>query len=316
MMNLLVTGGAGFIGGNFVNQIIGVQDNLIVVDSLTYASNYGYIAETVDRYDIIFEQVDITNKDKINNIFKKYDITHVVHFAAESHVDRSIVDVYPFYNTNVLGTINMLEAALKYAPKIEKFIHVSTDEVYGSLTPTGKKFNEISRYAPNNPYSASKAASDHFARAFFETYKLPVIITHCSNNYGPNQNKEKLIPKIIENALAYNMIPIYGDGSNIRDWIYVDDHCEALHILLEFGEIGEIYNIGSRNELSNLQIAQLILKILGTSNDLIKFVPDRLGHDFRYAIDPYKIESLLGFYASYNITEGLERTIKWYKENQ
>jgi len=316
---ILVTGGAGFIGSNFVYYMLNyVSDQILIIDKLTYASDYRYIEPAIKKYDqVLFEKVDICDELRIKNVFTKYDITHVFHFAAESHVDNSIRDFYPFYHTNVMGTAVLLDVALKYAPNLKKFIHVSTDEVYGSLPlEGGKAFTEETVYAPNNPYSASKAASDHFVRAYNKTFNLPTIITHCSNNYGPGQNEEKFIPTIVRKAIANESIPVYGDGLNVRDWLFVDDHCRALNYLMYEGRVGEVYNIGGGTEISNIELVKKILKYLNKSESLITFVPDRKGHDRRYAIDYSKLKKELSYEPLFTIDIGLTNTIEWYEHGQ
>jgi dTDP-glucose 4,6-dehydratase len=314
MVNMiLTTGSAGFIGGNFLHHLYKEDSNrqVVCVDSFTYASNYDYIKPLVDCGFVIFRMEDIGSKEGITNIFSEFNIEYIVNFAAESHVDNSISNYQPFIQTNVLGTINLLECSLQL-PNLKKFIHISTDEVYGSLELDDKNsFTENTPYKPNSPYSASKASSDHFVRAFNVTYGLPTVITNCSNNYGPSQNKEKLIPKIINNILSDNEIPIYGTGDNIRDWLYVDDHCKAINLVLKNGRIGETYNVGGGTEVSNLALAKSILGVMGKPESLITFVDDRLGHDKRYSINYDKIKNELGYYPDYTLEDGLKTTIEW-----
>lgn len=313
--NILVTGGAGFIGSNFINYILSKRDdwNIINLDKLTYAGNLENLKHVEQNKNYHFIKGDITNRELIYYIFKKYSINYVINFAAESHVDRSILGSEIFYRTNVVGTNVLLEASRRYS--IEKFIQISTDEVYGSL---GEKeyFTEQTPLSPNSPYSSSKAAADLMALAFHHTYGLPVVITRCSNNYGPYQFPEKLIPLMIINALNNKKLPVYGDGLNVRDWIYVVDHCRAIELVLEKGKIGEVYNIGAKCEMKNIDIVKLILKKLNKSEELIEFVKDRPGHDRRYAIDSKKIQSELGWEPFYKFDEALDNTIKWYIENQ
>jgi len=308
---ILVTGGAGFIGGNFLHYLKNnnLTDEVVCVDKLTYASNIKYIEPLIKSKFVKFEKCDIADS-KIKKIYKKYKPTKIINFAAESHVDNSIKNYEPFINTNIIGTINLMNHALNL-DSLEKFIHVSTDEVYGSLNLKDKKsFNENTPYKPNNPYSASKASSDHFVNAFYKTYQLPMIITNCSNNFGPNQNKEKFIPTIITKALNKQKIPVYGDGLYVRDWLYVEDHCYGINLVLEKGKVGEKYNIGGGTELTNLKILDIILDKLNRSKDLIEFVQDRPGHDRRYSIDCSKIKKELGYDPKFSIVDGLDLTIR------
>jgi len=336
MKTILVTGGAGFIGSNFILHLLEKYKDYRVInlDKLTYAANRAYLSavESDTRYE--FVQGDILDKELLFGLFAKHEISGVVHFAAESHVDNSISGPAVFIETNVKGTLSLLEAArahwleapFKAKPGKEncRFLHVSTDEVYGSLGDTGL-FREDTPYAPNSPYSASKAGSDFLARAWHHTYGLNSVITNCSNNYGPHQHDEKLIPTIIRKALAGDKIPIYGDGKNVRDWLYVRDHCTGIDLAFHNGRAGETYNIGGRNERNNLQIVGAITEILqqaappqGRSlkiahyKDLISFVADRPGHDRRYAIDATKIESELGWKAAENFESGIKKTVEWY----
>ncbi|KQC30122.1 dTDP-glucose 4,6-dehydratase [Flagellimonas eckloniae] len=332
MINILVTGGAGFIGSNFVPYFLEANKNvnLINIDALTYAGNLQNLdeVETHERYTFI--KGDICDRKLIEKIFEQYTIQGVIHFAAESHVDNSIINPDAFMQTNILGTFNLIDVAKKYwmvgpevykeAFKDSRFHHVSTDEVYGTLGKEGL-FMETTPYAPNSPYSASKASSDFIVRSYHHTYGMNVVTTNCSNNYGPKQHGEKLIPTIIRKAWAGEPIPIYGDGSNIRDWLYVLDHCKGIALAYFKGISGETYNIGGRNERNNLYIAQTVCDILdkkhprsgGTSySDLITYVKDRAGHDFRYAIDASKIENDLGWKADENFETGIEKTIDWY----
>lgn len=314
---ILVTGGAGFIGSNYIYALYNLDptNKIICVDNLTYASNYSFIKPLIDKNVIIFEQQDITKADAVNLIFNKYKPQQVVHFAAESHVDNSIKDLTPFVNTNIIGTINLLKASLGI-PNFKKFVHVSTDEVYGSLSlDDPNSFTEKSPIETNSPYSASKAASDNFVRAFYKTYGLPAVITNCSNNYGPNQHKEKFIPTILNSIFQNKKIPVYGRGENIRDWLYVKDHCNALNIILDKGIPGEKYNIGGGTEVTNLTLVKKILSMLDKDESFIEFVTDRPGHDLRYSIDCTKLTNSLGYKPKYNLEQGLEKTISWYKNN-
>ncbi|WP_062055052.1 dTDP-glucose 4,6-dehydratase [Aquimarina longa] len=328
--NVLITGGAGFIGSNFVNFISKDSElKIINLDKLTYAADLTNI-KIKNKKNYTFIKGDICDKDIVENIFTQYQIDTIVHFAAESHVDNSIIDPKAFIDTNIVGTFNLLQAAYKtwmkapnqLNPEFEhaRFVHISTDEVYGTLGEMGL-FTEDTPYAPNSPYSASKASSDMLVRSYFHTYGLPVLTTNCSNNYGPRQHEEKLIPTIIRKAINEEDIPIYGDGKNIRDWLYVLDHCKGIDLILKTGNIGETYNIGGKNERENIYIATTICEILDTiiprSNaksykDLITYVTDRPGHDFRYAIDASKIENELKWSAEENFETGIVKTIKWY----
>ncbi|CAB4133356.1 RfbB dTDP-D-glucose 4,6-dehydratase [uncultured Caudovirales phage] len=310
---IIVTGGAGFIGGNYLRSLKKMGHKKVVcVDKLTYASNYEYIKDLVDEGFVEFRKKDITNYYDVEDVFMEFDPTYIVHFAAESHVDNSINNYIPFVHTNIMGTLNLLEQCRKLK-NLKKFIHVSTDEVYGSLElDEDRSFNEKSHYETNSPYSASKAASDCFARAFYKTYGVPVIITNCSNNYGPNQHDEKLIPTIIRKALADEKIPVYGDGMNVRDWLYVDDHCNGINLVLKYGKVGEKYNIGGGQELPNIELVRILLKKLGKPESLIKFVKDRAGHDRKYSIDCSKIQKELGYKPNYTLDEALDLTIDYY----
>lgn len=328
--NILITGGAGFIGSNFIPFFLEQHPNYQVVnlDSLTYAASLDHLREVADHPNYQFVKGDIRDRELVDEIFAKYDITGVIHFAAESHVDNSIANPNIFIETNVLGSFTLIDAAYKYwmnKPQQYKtqytdckFHHISTDEVYGTLGETGL-FTEDTPYAPNSPYSASKASSDMIVRSYKETYGLNVIITNCSNNYGPKQHQEKLIPTIIRNALAGKAIPIYGDGKNIRDWLYVLDHCKGIDLAFHNGVNGESYNIGGRNEFINLDIAKVICEILdelkpnsSSYKEQITFVEDRAGHDRRYAIDATKIETKLKWRAEEDFASGIQKTVKWY----
>lgn len=313
---ILVSGGAGFIGGNFIQYMVDKypQYDIYNIDLLTYAGDLTKhkCIEMKDNY--FFVKIDITDREKILALFEKEKFDYIVHFAAESHVDRSITDPGIFVKTNVLGTQVLLDASR--AIEVTKFVHVSTDEVYGELDfdPT-TFFTEETPLQPNSPYSASKAASDLLVRAYHETYGLPVNITRCSNNYGPYHFPEKLIPLTISRVLNDQKVPVYGDGKNIRDWLHVIDHCSAIDLVLQEGVNGEIYNVGGHNEKTNLEVVRAILKTLGKTEDLIEYVEDRLGHDKRYAIDPTKLERL-GWKPTYTFETGIAQTIQWYKDNQ
>lgn len=313
-MKILVTGGAGFIGSNFVHYMLDRYPSyqIINLDALTYAGNLENLRSIQENSNYTFIKGDITNSEFVNSLFEQ-GVDTVVHFAAESHVDRSILEPEVFVKTNVLGTQVLLEAARKY--DIKKFVHVSTDEVYGTLGETGL-FTEETPLSPNSPYSASKAGSDLLVRSYHETFGLPVNITRCSNNYGPYQFPEKLIPLMIANALNDKPLPIYGDGLNIRDWLYVEDHCSAIDLVLHKGINGEVYNIGGNNERTNIQIVQTILRELGKPESLIQYVKDRLGHDRRYGIDATKIANELGWEPKHNFETGIHETIRWYLDNQ
>lgn len=313
-MKILVTGGAGFIGSNFVHYMLERYPSyqMINLDALTYAGNLENLRSIQENSNYTFVKGDITNSELVNSLFEQ-GVDTVVHFAAESHVDRSILEPDIFVKTNVLGTQVLLEAARKY--DVKKFVHVSTDEVYGTLGETGL-FTEDTPLSPNSPYSASKAGSDLLVRSYHETFGLPVNITRCSNNYGPYQFPEKLIPLMIANALNDKPLPIYGDGLNIRDWLYVEDHCSAIDLVLHKGINGEVYNIGGNNERTNIQIVQTILRELGKPESLIQYVKDRLGHDRRYGIDATKITNELGWEPKHNFDTGIHETIRWYLDNQ
>jgi len=327
-MNLLVTGGAGFIGSNLIRCVIDQPDieRLVNLDCLTYAGHLENLAGVDQHAQYSFEQIDLRDKSAVLESLRKYSITHVMHLAAESHVDRSITGPDDFIQTNVLGTFHLLEACrMVWGGQFEgkRFLHVSTDEVYGTLGSTGK-FTEETPYAPNSPYSASKASSDMLVRAYHHTYGLPTVITNCSNNYGPYQFPEKLIPVIIQSVLRRQTIPVYGDGMNVRDWLFVLDHAEALWCVLKRGRPGETYNVGGDNEWPNLRIVERICDLLdelkpdrgGPSRELIKFVKDRPGHDRRYAIDATKIRSELDWKPSHDFASGLRSTVSWYLDNQ
>jgi len=310
---ILVTGGCGFIGSNFVRYTLRNSDYRVInVDKLTYAGNLENLSDIADHPTYEFVKGDIADKALIDGLASK-GIDAIINFAAESHVDRSIEDSRVFIETNVLGTQVLLEASRNYG--ISRFIQISTDEVYGSLGSTGA-FTETSPLAPNSPYSASKTAADLLVRAYHKTYGLPCIITRCSNNYGPYQFPEKLIPLMISNALEGEPLPVYGDGMNVRDWIYVEDHCRAIDVIMHKGREGEVYNIGGNNEVPNIEIVQIILKRLGKPESLIKFVEDRPGHDRRYAMDSTKLRNELEWNTIYSFDQAMDLTIRWYIENQ
>tara|TARA_R110002074_G_scaffold39859_2_gene107038 strand:+ start:21 stop:1058 length:1038 start_codon:yes stop_codon:yes gene_type:complete len=326
-MKLLVTGGAGFIGSAVVRLAVAQGHNVVNLDALTYAACLENIVSVADSPLYTFEHADICDRAALDGIFAQHKPDAVMHLAAESHVDRSIDGPGAFIQTNITGTYTLLEAARAYwqgsgKPDGFRFHHISTDEVFGSLGPTGQ-FTEDTPYDPRSPYSASKAASDHLVRAWGETYGLPIIMTNCSNNYGPFHFPEKLVPVVILKALAGQPIPVYGDGTNVRDWLFVEDHADALLTVLTKGELGRSYNIGGENEVSNLELVKMICALLDERNpsgaphaDLITFVTDRPGHDQRYAIDPTRIRAELGWKPSVTVEEGLARTVDWYLENE
>ena len=317
MKNILITGAAGVIGSNFVEFMVNKHPdyNIIVYDKLTYAGNMANLNKVIDK--ITFVKGDICDLDKVTETFKKHNINAVVHFAAESHVDNSIKTPFIFTETNVIGTHTLLEVAKRIwgEASSNKFVHISTDEVYGTLGEEGY-FTEKSLIKPNSPYSASKASSDLIALAYHETFKMNVSVTNCSNNYGPYQHNEKLIPHMIKLALNDESLPVYGEGLNIRDWLYVEDHCEAIDLVLHNGKAGERYNIGGHNEKRNIEIVKLILKHLGKPESLITYVEDRKGHDYRYAIDPTKIKNELGWEPKTKFEDGIVKTIDWYLKNK
>ena len=328
MKNILVTGGCGFIGSNFIKIINndGTEYFPVILDSLTYAGNENNL-NSLDTNSYDFVKGDICDKSLVNELFEKYSFGGVFHFAAESHVDRSIDGPGAFINTNIFGTYNLLETSRKYFKDGNshfKFIHISTDEVYGDLDDDGY-FTETTPYNPSSPYSASKASSDHLARAWYRTFQLPVIVTNCSNNYGPMQFPEKLIPLMIINCLDSKDLPVYGDGQNVRDWLYVDDHCSAIKTIYENGSVGETYNIGGNNEIKNIDIVNTVCSILDelkpTKNGKsyrhqIKFVKDRPGHDYRYAINAEKIQKELNWFPGESFETGIRKTIEWYLKNE
>lgn len=337
MKTYLVTGGAGFIGANFIKYMFEKYKEeicIINVDSLTYAGNLENLESIKDNKNYIFKKVDICNKEEIGTIFKEYDIDRVVHFAAESHVDRSIRNPQIFVNTNVMGTLNLLDGA-KTAWETpdgymadKKYLQVSTDEVYGSLEEEGTYFYENTPIDPHSPYSASKASADMLVKAYIDTFKFPANITRCSNNYGPYQFPEKLIPLMIRNALKGEKLPVYGDGKNVRDWLYVMDHAKAIDMVLEKGADGQVYNVGGHNEKQNIEIVKLIISTLSEllpkaderqrhlNEDLITYVADRKGHDRRYAIAPDKIKAEIGWEPETMFAEGIRLTIQWYLDNE
>lgn len=327
--NILITGGAGFIGSHVVRLFVNKypQYNIINLDALTYAGNLENLKDIENKPNYTFVKADICDYDTIVKIFNDYKIDSVIHLAAESHVDRSIKDPFIFAKTNVLGTLTLLQAAKEYwqAPyKDNLFYHISTDEVYGTLEFDRTFFTEDRKYEPHSPYSASKASSDHFVRAFHDTYGLPIIITNCSNNYGPYQFPEKLIPLFINNIRHNKPLPVYGKGENVRDWLFVEDHARAIDIIFHKGKVADTYNIGGFNEWKNIDLIKVIIKTVdrllgkpeGTSLSLITYVTDRAGHDLRYAIDSTKLKNELGWEPSLQFEEGIEKTVKWYLENQ
>lgn len=331
-MRIIITGGAGFIGSNLVRRMIKKGHQVLNLDKLTYAGNLNSLNDVASEPNYQFNQVDITNLDHVTQTIRQFQPDAIMHLAAESHVDRSIDGPQQFIMTNVVGTGNLLQGCLKYWRELNdqqqsrfRFLHVSTDEVYGSLGADGK-FTELTSYDPHSPYSASKASSDHLARAWYDTYGLPVMVTNCSNNYGPYQFPEKLIPVVILKALRGEPIPVYGKGENIRDWLYVEDHCEALEMVLHRGLPGQTYNIGGNNELRNIDLVHLLCKIIDEltertrasqpkSASLITFVADRPGHDLRYAIDASKIKRELGWEPRQDRESGFRKTVQWYLDN-
>ena len=313
-MKLLVTGGAGFIGANFIHYWLenNPEDSIINLDSLTYAGNLENLKGCEGNPNYKFIKGDICDKDLVNDIVKEVDL--IVHFAAETHVDRSIIDGGSFVRTNVLGTHTLLEAA-KNNNGI-RFHHISTDEVFGALDLVDPKFQENTPYDPRSPYSASKAASDHLVRAYWHTHKLPITISNCTNNYGPYQFPEKLIPLFVTNLIEGKKVPVYGKGGNIRDWIHVDDHNAGVEAIIKKGRIGETYGLGGENELTNLDITNNILSLMGFGEEMIEYVEDRKGHDFRYAMDISKAKNELGWYPKVDFKTGLAKTVVWYRQNQ
>ena len=317
-MKIIVTGGAGFIGGNFIHYMLKAHPEykIVCLDCLTYAGNLETLAPVMDNENFRFCKVDITDREAVYKVFEEEHPDVVVNFAAESHVDRSVVDPESFVRTNVMGTTTLLDACKTYG--IKRYHQVSTDEVYGDL-PLDRPdlfFTEETPLHTSSPYSSSKAAADLFVMAYHRTYKLPVTISRCSNNYGPYHFPEKLIPLMISRALADESLPVYGTGENVRDWLHVADHCQAIDLIIHNGRVGEVYNIGGHNERTNLEVVKTILKALDKSESLIKYVTDRPGHDQRYAIDPTKIETELGWKPQYNFDTGIQQTIQWYLDNQ
>jgi len=323
----LITGGCGFIGSNFILKLIKSSNNKILnLDKLSYASKYNHL-KNFHHKNYHFLKQDICNKNKLELIFEKYKPTVVVNFAAESHVDRSIINPNDFIKNNIIGTFSLLEASYNYWTKLKnkkkfRFIQISTDEVYGTLNKSDESFTENTKYDPSSPYSASKASADHIVKSYFKTFKFPCMVTNCSNNYGPYQFPEKLIPVIIRSLVKNNKIPIYGDGQQIREWLFVEDHCDAILKVINKGVIGESYNIGSKNEIANIELVKKIIKaynnITGSNKDLnssVKYVKDRLGHDFRYSVNCKKLQSQLGWKNETPFMESLTQTINWYLNN-
>ena len=322
--NILITGGAGFIGSHVVLEFVKKYPHYQIVnfDILSYAADLNYLAEVSNAPNYHFEKGDLRERKTVQKIFYKYDFDAVIHLAAESHVDNSIKDPLGFASTNVMGTLNLLETARNHwgnHPKNKSFYHISTDEVFGSLGDQGS-FSELTAYDPRSPYSASKAASDHFVRAYFHTYGLPVVLSNCSNNYGPHQFPEKLIPLFIKNIVEQKPLPVYGTGKNTRDWLYVEDHAKAIDLIFHKGKNGETYAVGGNNEIRNIDLVEMIIKIIdkklnnapGSSTYLIEFVEDRLGHDYRYAINTTKIEQQLGWSPKTKFEEGLSKTVSYF----
>ncbi|MFC2028399.1 dTDP-glucose 4,6-dehydratase [Chloroflexota bacterium] len=329
MKNILITGGAGFIGSNFVRYLTRKEDGCKIVnlDNLTYAGSLDNLTDVIDSTRHIFVKGDISDESLVVEILREHDIDTVIHFAAESHVDRSIMGPMPFIQTNLVGTFTILEATRQIwiersGFQGKRFHHVSTDEVYGTLEPDDTPFEESTPYDPRSPYSATKAGSDHLVRAYFHTYDMPITISNCSNNYGPYQFPEKLIPLVILNGLKGKALPIYGDGKQVRDWLFVEDHCEAIYKVISDGQTGETYNVGGGNQPANLEIVKMICELLDEympvsdkHEKLIQFVPDRPGHDRRYAMDYSKIKSELGWTPRHDLSNGLRRTVEWYISN-
>jgi len=329
---IIVTGGAGFIGSNFVHNWLGHEtEPVLVADKFTYAANAENLAHFAEDPRLRIERIDVSDRVAVEQLFAHNRPSSVVHFAAESHVDRSIRGPAEFVQTNIIGTFTLLEAARTFWSELGaeardrfRFVHVSTDEVFGSLGPDDPPFTERSAYEPNSPYAASKASSDHLVRAFHQTYGLPCVTTNCTNNFGPYQFPEKLIPLVILNATAGLRLPVYGDGMQVRDWVYVADHCDAVRVILARGRVGETYNIGSRSELTNVQVVHAICRLLDDlrpasgrmHEELIEFVADRPGHDRRYAIDPAKLESELSWRPQHSFDTALHKTVKWYLANE
>ena len=327
--NILITGGAGFIGSNLVRLFVNryPEYRIVNLDVLTYAGNLENLKDVEDRPNYVFVKADICDYERMAQIFAEYDIDGVIHLAAESHVDRSIKDPFTFARTNVMGTLSLLQAAnehWKEEGRAYRFYHVSTDEVYGALQMDGTFFTEKTKYDPHSPYSASKASSDHFVRAFHDTYGLPTVISNCSNNYGPYQFPEKLIPLFINNIRHGRPLPVYGKGENVRDWLYVEDHARAIDVIFHNGKDGDTYNIGGFNEWKNIDLIKVMISVVdrllgnpeGHSLGLITYVKDRAGHDLRYAIDSTKLHEELGWEPSLQFEEGIEKTVKWYLDHQ
>lgn len=327
--NILITGGAGFIGSHVVRLFVNKypEYRIVNLDKLTYAGNLANLRDVEQAPNYVFVKADICDPEAVQEVFRTYGIDGVIHLAAESHVDRSIKDPFTFARTNVLGTLTLLQTAKEYWNghwEGRRFYHISTDEVYGALEFDGTLFTEQTRYAPHSPYSASKASSDHFVRAYHDTYGLPTVVTNCSNNYGPYQFPEKLIPLFINNIRHRRPLPVYGRGENVRDWLYVEDHARAIDLIFHKGQTAETYNIGGFNEWKNIDLIKVLIRTVdrlignpeGRSDDLITFVTDRAGHDLRYAIDSSKLKNELGWEPSLQFEEGIEKTVRWYLENQ